>query len=79
MSNFNKGFRMVTPNQLDRRSVLKGITLGAGAVLLQPFLKALKAEAAGQAPPLRIIFLMQGNGENRSAGGSCRGCQTTRH
>jgi len=53
---------MVTPNQLDRRSVLKGITLGAGAVLLQPFLNALKAEAAGQAPPLRIIFLMQGNG-----------------
>lgn len=51
-----------TPNHLDRRSALKGITLGAGAVVLQPFVNALAAEAAGQAPPLRVIFLMQGNG-----------------
>jgi len=27
--------RMITPDQLDRRSVLKGVTLGAGAVVLQ--------------------------------------------
>ena len=54
--------KMITPNRLDRRSVLKGITLGAGAVFLQPFLNALAAEAAGKAPPLRVIFFMESNG-----------------
>ena len=54
--------RMLTPNQLDRRSVLKGITLGAGAIVLQPFLNALAAEADGKAPPLRIVFLIESNG-----------------
>lgn len=53
---------VVTPHQLDRRTALKGVTLGAGAVVLQPFLDGLAAEARGQAPPLRVIFLMQGNG-----------------
>lgn len=53
---------MVTPEQLDRRTCLKGITLGAGAVVLQPFLNALAAEAAGQAPPPRIVFLFESNG-----------------
>ena len=53
---------MVTPDRLDRRSVLKGVTLGAGAVVLQPFVNALAAEARGEAPPLRVIFVMQGNG-----------------
>ena len=46
----------------DRRNALKGVTLGAGAVVLQPFVSALAAEARGEAPPPRIIFLMQGNG-----------------
>ncbi|MFT5429350.1 MAG: hypothetical protein ACI9OJ_000019, partial [Myxococcota bacterium] len=41
---------------------LKGIALGAGAVVLQPFLNALAAESAGQAPPPRIIFLFESNG-----------------
>jgi hypothetical protein len=54
--------KMVTPDQLDRRSVLKGITLGAGAVVLQPFLNALAAEARGEAPPPRIVFLIEANG-----------------
>ncbi len=53
---------MFTPDQLDRRTVLKGVTLGAGAVLLQPFLQRVAAEARGEAPPPRIIFVMQGNG-----------------
>ena len=49
--------RMITPDQLDRRTVLKGVTLGAGAVMLvmpvmlQPLLNALAAEARGEAPP----------------------------
>ena len=54
--------RMFTPDQLDRRTALKGVTLGAGAVVLQPFVNALAAEARGEAPPPRIVFLMQGNG-----------------
>ena len=53
---------MLTPDDLDRRTCLKGISLGAGAVVLQPFVNALAAEAAGEAPPLRVVFLMQGNG-----------------
>ena len=53
---------MVTPGQLDRRSVLKGITLGAGAVVLQPFLNSLEAQAAGEAPPKRVVFLFESNG-----------------
>ncbi len=54
--------KMVTPDQLDRRSVLKGVTLGAGAVVLQPFLQRLEAEQAGQAPPKRFIFFLESNG-----------------
>ena len=53
---------MLTPDHLDRRTCLKGLSLGAGAVVLQPFVDALAAEAAGKEPPLRIVFLMQGNG-----------------
>ena len=53
---------MLTPDRLARRSVIKGLTLGAGTVLLQPFLSRLAAEARGEAPPPRIIFVMQGNG-----------------
>ncbi len=53
---------MLTPNNLDRRTVLKGVTLGAGAAVLQPFVNALAAEARGESPPPRVIFLMQGNG-----------------
>ncbi len=60
--NSNTPFTMLTPDQLDRRTALKGITLGAGAVVLQPFLNALAAEAAGKAPPLRVIFFMESNG-----------------
>ena len=53
---------MLSPDQLARRTAIKGITLGAGAVWLQPFLGRLAAEARGEAPPPRIIFMMQGNG-----------------
>lgn len=53
---------MVTPDRLDRRSVLKGITLGASATVLQPFLQGLAADAAGKAAPPRIIFFIENNG-----------------
>lgn len=54
--------KMLTPDDLDRRTYLKGISLAAGAVVLQPFVDALAAEAAGKEPPFRVIFFMQGNG-----------------
>lgn len=54
--------RMLTPDQLDRRTVLKGVTLGAGAVVLQPFLNGLAAEARGEAPPPRFVFVVEANG-----------------
>jgi hypothetical protein len=54
--------KMITRDQLDRRTVLKGVTLGAGAVVLQPFLNALAAEARGEAPPPRIVFVVEANG-----------------
>ncbi|MSQ96829.1 MAG: DUF1552 domain-containing protein [Gemmataceae bacterium] len=60
--NITNPLNMVTPNQITRRTVLKGITLGAGGVFLQPFLNALAAEARGEAPPLRVIFFMESNG-----------------
>ncbi|MEI7685545.1 MAG: DUF1552 domain-containing protein, partial [Planctomycetota bacterium] len=65
MNIFPNPLKMVTPDQLDRRSVLKGMTLGAGAVVLQPFLNGLAAEASGQAPPKRVVFLFESNGLNR--------------
>ena len=54
--------KMLTPDQLDRRTVLKVVTLGAGAVVLQPFLNALAAEARGESPPPRIVFVIESNG-----------------
>jgi len=48
---------------IDRRTVMRGMTLGAGSVVLQPFLNSLAAEAAGEMPP-RIVFVLQSNGLN---------------
>ncbi len=53
---------ILNPNLVTRRSCLKGITLGAGAVVLQPFLNALAAEARGEAPPPRLVFVVEANG-----------------
>ena len=53
---------ILNPNLITRRSCLKGITLGAGAVVLQPFLNALAAEARGEAPPPRLVFVVEANG-----------------
>jgi hypothetical protein len=45
-----------------RRTFFRGITLGAGSVLLAPLLRQLSA-APGQ-PPRRFVFVMEGNGFN---------------
>lgn len=49
-------------NAVSRRSLLEGLTLGAGAVVLQPALQAIAAQAAGAAGPRRIVFFVEGNG-----------------
>ena len=46
-------------NIIDRRSFLKNATLGAGAVVLQPVLRSLAAEANGKAAPRRIVFFLE--------------------
>lgn len=53
---------MIPADRLGRRAVLNGVSLGAGTVVLQPFLNAFAAEAGGAAPPPRIIFLLESNG-----------------
>jgi len=46
----------------NRRTFLKGVSLGAGAVVLQPVLQQLYAEAEGRDAPRRIVFFVEGNG-----------------
>jgi hypothetical protein len=53
---------MVTPDRIARRMAVKGVTLGAGAVVLQPFLNGLAAEARGEKPAPRIVFVIESNG-----------------
>ena len=46
-----------------RRDVLKGMTLGAGSVVLAPILSRLQAQAAGLAEqPKRFVFVVESNG-----------------
>jgi hypothetical protein len=48
---------------MHRRDVLKGMTLGAGSVLLAPILSRVQAYAAGQAvAPKRFVFVVESNG-----------------
>ncbi|MEX0866799.1 MAG: DUF1552 domain-containing protein [Pirellulales bacterium] len=50
-------------SQLSRRSLLKGLSLGAGGFLFGPMLARLEAEAAGiSTRPCRFVFLVEGNG-----------------
>lgn len=48
-------------NVTDRRSMLRGVTLGAGAVALSPFLKQLEA-ADRQQLPKRFVFVVKSSG-----------------
>jgi hypothetical protein len=48
---------------LNRRSLLKSLTLGAGAVVLDPLVRQIEAQAAGSAAkPTRYLFVMLPNG-----------------
>ena len=51
---------------LTRRAMLKGVGLGAGAMLLGPLSRQLAAHAEGLAPPKRALFMLQGNGMSES-------------
>jgi hypothetical protein len=48
---------------ITRRDALKGLSLGAGGILLSPILKQIQAQAAGTADlPQRFVFVVEGNG-----------------
>jgi len=45
-----------------RRSLLKGVSLGASGMLLHPMLARLQAASENQLPPTRFVFVVEGNG-----------------
>lgn len=48
---------------LTRRDALKGLSLGAGGLLISPILRQIEAQAAGNSElPLRFVFVVEGNG-----------------
>ncbi len=49
--------------RMNRRTVLKGVTLGAGASLMNPMLSQVLAQGAdAEAKPKRVVFVVEGNG-----------------
>jgi len=46
----------------NRRQLLKGLSLGAGSVLLSPMVQRVLANAEGQPRPPRFVFVLQSNG-----------------
>lgn len=50
---------------VNRRQILRGLSLGAGSLVLGPVVAQLEAHAAGQTPrPKRFVFVLEGNGVN---------------
>ncbi len=45
----------------NRRTLLKGVTLGAGSLAFSPFIRQLKADQAGEAPK-RFVFVVKSSG-----------------
>ncbi len=48
-------------NRINRRALLKGVTLGSGALALSPFIKSISA-ADQQQPPKRFVFVVKSSG-----------------
>ncbi len=48
--------------KIDRRQILKGLSLGAGSALLSPIVQRVMASAEGRARPPRFVFVLQSNG-----------------
>ena len=49
-------------SRIRRRRLLQGFSLGASTLALQPFLSRLARAAAGELPPPRFLFVVEGNG-----------------
>jgi len=48
---------------VNRRDALKGLSLGAGSIVLAPLLERMQAQAAGKAEqPKRFVFVVESNG-----------------
>ena len=48
---------------LNRRALMKGVSFGAGNLLLAPLFARIRAEAAGiDSRPVRFVFVVEGNG-----------------
>jgi hypothetical protein len=45
-----------------RRTFLKGVSLGAGSLVLGPVLRQIEAQAAGAVSAKRLVFVLEGNG-----------------
>jgi hypothetical protein len=50
------------PSRIRRRGVLKGFSFGASGLVLAPFVSRLARAAAGDLPPPRFLFVVEGNG-----------------
>jgi len=46
----------------NRRQMLKGLSLGAGSMLLSPMIQRVMANAEGKERPARFVFVLQSNG-----------------
>ena len=58
---------MFTNDKLNRRSCLKGLSLGVGGALFAPLLQKVAAAASGNVtPPKRFIFFLFSNGFQES-------------
>ena len=52
----------ITQMHLSRRNLLKGLSLGSGAMLLPPMAKRVLANAEGKTSTPRFVFVVQSNG-----------------
>lgn len=49
---------------MERRQFLRTASLGAGSALLSPVLRQVQAQAAGDKPPVRFVFVLESNGRH---------------
>lgn len=52
---------MTTPTSVSRRRFIKSLSLGASASVLAPMLDRIALGSEGGAPPLRFLFVLEGN------------------
>lgn len=59
---FHERRRVAPTRKNGRRTFLQGLGLGAGGLFLSPLLGRLGAQAQGDAPPKRLVIVIEGNG-----------------